>query len=279
MIGDASIDDASIDDDGCRGEWGRAEGAEVSARSCGTDTTEDRLLGGRVRLRQSVSGYRAGIDPVLLAAAVPASPGQRVLDVGAGAGAAGLCLAARVPGTQVAMLERDAGAAALARENAALAAAHPPIAVHEGDIAAPPPALAAGSFDHVMSNPPFMPESRGTPATARGRGARQEGAVDLAGWVRACCLWVRPRGTVTFVHRADRLDELVAAMVAGHAGGLTILPLWPRRGVAAKRLLVQGRPGSRAPARLLPGLVLHGDGDRFTDEADMILRAAGGLSL
>ncbi|MFN4089657.1 MAG: tRNA1(Val) (adenine(37)-N6)-methyltransferase [Alphaproteobacteria bacterium] len=242
-------------------------------------TTEDGLLGGRVRLRQHGCGYRAGIDPVLLAAAVPAAAGQSVLDAGAGAGAAALCLAARVPGVRLVLLESEPQAAALARENAARSGADPRPEVWEGDLASPPAEVAGARFDHVMSNPPYMPRSRGTVASARGVAARQEGTLDLGGWVRACCRRTAPRGSVTFVHRADRLDELVAALAAAGAGGVTLLPLWPRRGADAKRILVRASPGSRAPARLLSGLVLHGDGAAFTSEAQAILRDAAALAL
>ena len=245
--------------------------------------SENGLLGGRVRLRQPVAGYRAAIDPVLLAAAVPATAGDRVLDVGAGPGAAGLCLAARVARLHLTLLEADPATAALARENAAIAGtARPiaqPIAVHEADVADAPCGLGRASFEHVLTNPPFMPVDRGTPATARGRPARQEGTVPLADWVRACGLWVRAGGTVTVVHRADRCDELIAAMVGAGMGGIAILPLWPRHGEPAKRLIVQGRRGSRARARLLPGLVLHGAGGAFTPEADAVLRDAAALPL
>jgi len=246
--------------------------------------SENRLLGGRVRLRQPVTGYRAAIDPVLLAATVPATAGERVLDVGSGPGAAGLCLAARVPGVRLTLLEADVHAAERARENAALAAADPPIAVVEADVAAAPCGLGRAVFDHVLTNPPFMEPERGTPATARGRSARHEGGVPLADWIRACVLWVRAGGTVTVVHRADRCDQLIAAMVAAGLGGIAVLPLWPRAGEPAKRLIVQGRRGSRARARLLPGLVLHGDvlhGETgtFTAAADAVLRGATALPL
>src|SRR5690606_4100573 len=182
-------------------------------------------------------------------------------------------------GIRLTLLEIDPVAAALASENARAAALMPAPNVLNGDLAAPPSGLIGASFDHVMTNPPFMPRERGTPASTRNMGARQEGDLDLNGWIRRCCRLVRHKGTVTIVHRADRADDLVAALVSAGAGGIALFPLWPRLGVAAKRVLVQARPGSRAPMRILPGLALHGEGAAFTVEADAVLRDAAPLIL
>jgi len=118
--------------------------------------TEDRLLGGRVRVRQPADGYRAAIDPVFLAAAVAVEPQQLVLDVGCGPGAAMLCLAARVPECRVVGLEMQRDLVRLAGDNAILNAMETRVSVMIGDLLHPPPRLSPGAFDHVMANPPFI---------------------------------------------------------------------------------------------------------------------------
>jgi tRNA1(Val) A37 N6-methylase TrmN6 len=239
--------------------------------------TEDCLLGGRVRIAQPADGYRAAIDPVLLAAFVPARSGERVLDLGAGAGAASLCLAARVPGVRVEGIERDAATMDLARANAARNAFAPPPTFVLGDVAA----LADGferAFDHVMANPPFLEAAAATaPRDGRRAAAHVEGEADLEGWIAAMARAARHRGTISLVHRADRLDAVLAAL-RRHAGGIVVLPLWPKAGRPAKRVLVRGVKGSRASLVLAPGLVLHAEDGAYTAAADAVLRDAQALA-
>ncbi|MCH8038644.1 MAG: methyltransferase [Proteobacteria bacterium] len=241
--------------------------------------SEDRLLGGRVRLSQPVEGYRAAIDPVFLAAAVPARAGESVLDLVRGAGAAALCLLARVPGTRVTGLELQADLVRLAGENARANGAADRFFAIAGDVARPPPRLAPGAFHHVLCNPPqLMAEgSRPSPNPARDA-ANREGEARLADWVTAALAMVRPKGSLGFVHRADRLDALLAALV-GRAGEIVVFPLWPRRGQAAKRILLRARKGVATPLRLSPGLVLHEADGRFTPAANAVLREGKGLEL
>ncbi len=244
------------------------------------DLTEDAFLGGRVRLRQPAGGPRAGIDPVLLAAAVPARPGQRVLDVGTGSGVAACCLAGRVAGVRITGLELLPEMAALARANATLngldgedGAGDSSFEVVTGDLSAPPAGLMPGGFDHVMANPPFQAAGHGTvPPGLVKAAAHVEGAAALEAWVAFCLRMARRKGTVTIVHRADRLDALLAALW-GRAGQTVVYPLWPRAGVAAKRVVVRSRKGVAGPLVLSPGLVLHHAGSRdFTPEAEAVLR-------
>lgn len=246
------------------------------------EAREDRLLGGRVRLMQPARGYRAATDPVLLAAAVPARAGERVLDLGCGAGAAMFCLAARVPGLELHGLDVQPAYLALARESARLNGLE--VTLHEGNVAAMPAALRRLVFDHVMLNPPYHGKTAlPSPLAARDRAHREHEAT-LADWVGAALARLKPRGWVTVIHRAERVPELLR-LLDGPAGAIALMPLAPRAGRPAKRVIVQARKASRAPFRLLSPLVLHAgpahlcDADDFTPEATAILRGARALDL
>src|SRR5215510_12598040 len=158
--------------------------------------TEDRLLGGRVRLKQPATGYRVAIDPVFLAAAVPAEPHQLVLDIGCGAGAAMLCLAARVPHSRVVGLEMQRDLVRLAGDNVILNGLEGRASAMIGDLLHPPPRLSPGAFDHVMANPPFNERGHGVlPANDGKSAATVESEADLAAWVRFSLTMVRAKGT------------------------------------------------------------------------------------
>ena len=239
-----------------------------------TETSEDRLLGGRVRLRQPRHGYRAAIDPVFLAAACPAGADERVLDIGTGAGAAALCLLARIPEAELVGLELQPTYAAFAAENAQANGRNIWIVI--GDVRRPP--FAPACFDHVIANPPFLAPGTFTPPTdASALRANAEGEATFGDWVAVAAAVLRHKGTLTLIHRADRVDDVLAAL-HGAFGGVVLVPLWPAARRDAKRILVQARRGSRAPARLVPGLVLHHPDGQFTAEADAVLRGAQPLS-
>jgi tRNA1(Val) A37 N6-methylase TrmN6 len=232
--------------------------------------TEDLLLGGRVRLRQPREGYRAAIDPVVLAAAVGARPGERVLDLGTGTGAAALCLMARVEDLAVVGLEIDPPTAALARENAALNH-RDRFTVREGDVARLPHDLRG--FDRVMANPPYLEAGRSDPPSDAGRRRAHVDQEGLAAWVEAALTAASTGGTVTLIQRADRLAELLSLLL-GRAGAIVVAPLWPKAGHEAKRVVVEARKGVRTPLRLHSGLVLHAPDGRYAPAADAILRGA-----
>jgi tRNA1(Val) A37 N6-methylase TrmN6 len=253
----------------------------------GLAVTEDGFLDHGLRIRQPRDGYRAGIDPVFLAAAVPVRSGARALDIGAGVGVAALALAYRVDGVNVTGIEIDPALMRLCTDNAKANGLERRTDFMVGDVTRPPARLVPGSFDHVMANPPYLEATRADVSPVPGRAAANvEGragaggnAADLAAWMRLALAMVREGGTVTVIHRADRLDD-VTACLKGRVGGTVIFPLWPDRGVApAKRVLVQGVKGSGAPLRMARGLVLHEDDGRFTPEADAVLRAGEGLVL
>ena len=239
------------------------------------DLSQDAFLGGQLTLTQPRRGYRAGIDPVLLAASVAAEPGQSLLDLGCGVGAAMLCAARRVPGLHVTGLERQAAYADLARRNGAangIAAE-----VIAGDLAEMPAALRQRQFDHVIANPPYFDRQASTAAADPGREAALGEETPLAVWVAAAARRAAPKGSVTFIQRADRLPGLLSAM-QGPLGSLVALPLIPRRGTPARLVLVRGRKGGRAGFRLADGWLLHegarhdADRDSYTPETSGLLR-------
>lgn len=238
--------------------------------------TEDRLLDGRIVLRQPASGYRVGIEPLLLAASVPANAGDRVLDVGAGVGAASLAVAVRVPGARVTGLERDRQWVGLAAANAQATGVADRTQFFICNLKTLPVRLSPGIFDYVITNPPHLAEGTGrSPVSEQKAQATIEGDVPLAEWLHFCVKMARPRGHVLVIHRTDRLHEILAAL-DGRVGEVTIFPLWPGGGGdrAAKRVIVRGRRGVSGPLRLLPGLVLHEEDGRFTPAAEAVLRHA-----
>src|SRR4051812_9672675 len=247
---------------------------ESSAQRLPAETawSEDRLLDGRIFLKQPRDGYRAAIDPVLLAAATPAAPGERILDVGAGVGAAALCLAFRVPGARVTGLELQPALAELGAINIRDNHLEDRVSILTGDILSPPDGLPAAGFDRVMTNPPFQKAGTHTPPPGASRAvAHGEGSAGLEAWIAFCTRMLKPRGTLTLIHRADRLDDVIA-LLHGRFGAITLIPLWPKASRPAKRILVIARRGARSPAILSAGLVLHEAGGSFTSAAQAVLR-------
>jgi tRNA1(Val) A37 N6-methylase TrmN6 len=238
------------------------------------ETSAGTLLNGRLRHAQPSRGHRTALEPVLLAAAVPARPGERVLEAGTGSGAALLCLAARVPGLSGVGIERDPAMAALARDNIA-ANGLTGIDIIAGDIAG---LLPPGPCDHAFANPPW--HGPGTPSPDPNREAAKRGGADLlATWCRALAGPLRHHGTLTLIIPASLLPAGLAALAAAGCGSPAVLPLWPRPGRPARLALVQGVRGGRGPCRLLAGLTLHVEAGGFTAAADAILRQGAGLDL
>jgi tRNA1(Val) A37 N6-methylase TrmN6 len=226
----------------------------------------ERFLGGRVIVRQSETGFRAGLDAVMLAAAVPGGDGE-VLELGAGAGTASLCLAARLVGMKVAGLEIDPELVSLANANAEANGMAGRVTFAVANIFDLPAAYRR-PFNHVLCNPPFHgDDGQAAPDPAKAR-ALQDGGT-LSGWLEVGLKRTASGGTFTAILRADRLGEALAALPER---GVTVFPLWPRAGVAAKRVILQVRQGSRAPLTVAAGLVLHRDDGSYTPEADAVLR-------
>jgi tRNA1(Val) A37 N6-methylase TrmN6 len=239
-----------------------------------TDFTEDCFLDGRVRVRQQVRGFRSGLDAVMLAAAVPARAGDEILELGAGSGAASLCLAARVHGCTIAGVEFDPALAQLANDNAATNGLGKRVRFAAADVFDLPKPLRR-SFDRVFCNPPFhATQGARPPEKRRARALHDEGR--LPDWLAAGVKRTASGGTFTAILRADRLRESLGALPEL---GVSVLPLWAKRHEAAKRVILSVHKGSRAPLKLLPGLILHEKDGRYTPEADAILRHGHALCL
>lgn len=245
------------------------------------ELTHDAYLNGRFRVWQPARGYRAGVDPVLLAASVPARAGQSVLELGCGVGVASLALATRVSGLRLTGIEAQALYADLARDNAAQAGID--LDVITGDLAHMPAPLRQRQFDHVIANPPYFLSDTRTPARDTGRETAHAEATPLADWIDAASRRTVPRGTLTLVHRAERLASLLP-LVDAHFGSIEVLPLVPRAGRAAGLILLRARKGGRAPLCLHHGLVMHegaahdGDRESYSPELRAVLRDGAALS-
>jgi tRNA1(Val) A37 N6-methylase TrmN6 len=233
-----------------------------------------QLLGSRVKMLSANGGYKASIDPVLLASSIPAGIGQRVLDVGCGTGAATFCLMARVPGVQVLGVDYQIPLIKLANKIASYNELHSRARFVALDFLKPAKHLQPNSFEHVMANPPHLKSGSGTisqdPLKAL---ANMEGNAKLRDWVSFCLKSVKNGGTVTFVHRFDRKDELI--LLLRDFGSVKVIPLWPKiKDVGAKRVLVQIIKGGHLTINTTDGIVLHTDGNTYTPEANAILRDA-----
>lgn len=238
-----------------------------------TAPTENALLGGRVRLLQPSRGYRVAVDAVLLAAAIDAAPEDRVLDLGAGVAAVGLCLAARVPGCTIVGVELQPELAALADRNAALNDAAHRVRTIVHDLARPLPPDVTG-FDHIATNPPYLAAAVADPSPNASKAlATVESSADLARWLAVAMAALKPAGSLTVIHRSDRLEEIVAHLVALGWGDVTIKHLPP-----AARVLLRARRSSSPVRRTSPPLVLHRLEGGYTDEAEAILRHAAPLA-
>lgn len=258
--------------------------------------TEDMFLGDMLTLMQPKSGYRAGIDAVLLAAAARAGGMRasgttsgitgrpRILDLGAGVGTVGLCAAVRLVEADVVLAEREPQLVHLAKRNIAINGLEDRVQVVEADITRPQReiasvALVADDFTHVLANPPYHETAGGTVSDAPLKAASHAmPRDDLEHWVKAMARYCVPGGRATMIHKADALAQILSVF-EGRFGDIRVRPVYPRDGVPAIRVLIEGIKGSRAPMSISPGFVLHGEGHGFTPEAEAILRHGAALDV
>lgn len=239
-------------------------------------STLDHFLGGRLRIRQPLRGHRSGSDAVLLAAAVPARAGDKVVELGTGVGVALFCVLERVEGTSGLGLDIDAGAILQASANAAENGFAERAAFQVADLSHRLPGITPGSFEHALANPPYFTAGSGPTAEGSGRAAaRADIAGGLEHWVKRAADLLRHNGCFTLIQRTERLEETLD-VCAGRFGGLEVHPLWSEADAPAKRFILRGRKGSRAPLSLMPGVLLQ-QGGIHTPMADSVLRDGAAL--
>ena len=231
--------------------------------------THDHLLKESVRITQPVDGYRVGTDAVLLAASINTDKG-RILDLGTGVGGVALCIAHRLAGVQITAVEKDTDIAELADINITDNGFASRIRLIKGDVNALPTVLA-GSFDHVVSNPPYH-DVHGTRPRSRTRALAHMGEdTSLEDWVKSAIWAAKPRARISFICRADRAAELITFFETHGAGETLVFPLWPRHASPAGRVIIQARRGVQGPGAILPGLVMHNDNGGYTEMASGVM--------
>jgi tRNA1(Val) A37 N6-methylase TrmN6 len=241
------------------------------------ETTCDAFLGGRLQVLQPKHGYRAGADPVFLAASVAAQPGETVLELGCGVGVALLCLKARVADIQVTGIDIQTDLIALAQQNFAENghAAH----LIAGDLQALPQSIRTESYDHVMMNPPFFNRKSGHPAIDPGRETGRGLTAELSTWLDTGLKRLKPGGCLHLVNRIDSLPVCLGHL-AERMGDIHILPLAPRVGRPAKLFVLKGKKGGKSGVTLSAPFILHDgtrhekDGDSYSQNAKQVLREA-----
>ncbi len=251
------------------------EGKTISRDEIPPET--DGFLGGRLRLRQSGKGYRAGMDAALLAAACDAKTGDRVVEAGCGPGAVLLSAAFRRPDAAFTGLEMDPAALALAQDNIILNCLADRVTVQAADIGKPFAQLNLPPFDGALANPPFFDDPDALRAPRPEKQAAWMAQGGLQAWTIFLLKSVREGGTITVIHRADRLADLLAQL-GPKAGSFQVRPIHPFADAPAKRVLVRARKTGKAPLQLLPPVILHDrDGGKHTPHADALLRGEAAL--
>jgi len=264
------------------GHWGAMSLDQPSDFVKHQSVTHDAFLGGRLIVSQPERGFRAGLDSVLLGAAVGEGAGS-VLDLGCGVGTAALVAMAHDPGLKATLCDKHAGFLSLAKDNVARNGFDARATILEVDVIARgserrAAGLAENAFETVIANPPFFDEAAGTLAPESGRAsARHMDAATLDLWVKTAATHAAAGGETIFVYPVESLSPLLASF-SQRFGGLTVLPLSPRSDAVVTRVLVRGIKGSRAPLRMLASRALHvAEGRDFAPDFDAIFRGQARL--
>lgn len=245
--------------------------------------SQDEFLDGAIKLYQPAEGYRIATDTVFLAASLTVAPGESMLDMGAGTGGVLSCLLARMKGRGTHNtfhgIELQEELLELARQNAVANGFGDQVCYFAGDIAHPPKTCPPNSYDQVVSNPPYLKKNGATASPFETKAvAHMDSHIPLGEWVRLCLRMLKPLGRLTLVHRADRMDDIIAAL-HGRAGDIVIYPLWSSAHKEARRVIIQARKGGKGILALKPGLRVHTSDGSFTPEAEAILRCGAALDL
>ena len=238
--------------------------------------TLDSFLGGRIKLIQPSEGYRAGIDPIFLSASLAINPDETVLDVGTGIGAAAFALAVRCPHAKITGIEIQPELVQLGLQNIEANNLSNCVDILEGDILASPSLFPPHSFDHVMTNPPYYEHTRSQPSPIPGKAQANTETVALGLWLKCCLTMLKAKGTFTMIHRAERLPDILSHLDS-QLGNIVVCPLWSGPNKPAKRVIIQGQKNTGTEWRLVSGIMLHGGTEKYTPEAEAILRHAQAL--
>jgi tRNA1(Val) A37 N6-methylase TrmN6 len=230
------------------------------------------LLDKKVSLYQPKEGFRTSQDAVLLAAACPAIGSETVLDMGCGVGGSFLCLLYRQPHLSLTGIDIDTLYLELAQKNVSANRFTASLLMHNAvHFRVNDP---KARFDHIISNPPYLESEKHTPSPDEKK-ARARGFIDheisLEAWIKAAFDNLKPAGSLTLIHRADKLDEIIKGL-GKKFGATEIIPIYSKSSEPAKRVIVRTIKDRKTPCILHRGIVLHGDDFSFTQEADMILR-------
>jgi tRNA1(Val) A37 N6-methylase TrmN6 len=241
-----------------------------------SETSEDAILGGRLRVRQPLHGHRVGHDAILLAAATCARPTEQAIELGAGVGAAAFAIAARAPGLKVTLVEVDPVLCALARHNARLNRLEDRVRVFDADAESIESLKSAGlspeHFDRVLMNPPFHDSRRHNVSPDPGRRLAHSGEAGLLKrWVASAAWLLKTSGVLVLIWRADALDEVIEALQPVF-GAIAVLPVHPRDEAAPIRVLVRAAKGGSNSRKNYPPLVLNDEEGRPTPVAEAIMR-------
>lgn len=242
-----------------------------------SEYTADDFLGGRVNLKQPRKGYRITSDTVFLASSINLNTGDRILDVGAGTGGILSCLAARIGDEikNVTMhgIEIQSELISLAREN------NQEITYFHGDVLDDIEGCSPNSYHNVVSNPPYFEKGKISPSPFKTKAIAHGNELnDLKLWIERCMRMVRPKGYLTLVHRADRMDDILS-ILQDKAGSIIVFPFFPKKGENANRIIIRAQKGAKGLLILKSGMIVHKSDGNYTETAENILRHANFLDI